>query len=340
MTHTPNDSEVSPSAALAIIQKLPVQQPQDVPVDVEPFAEIIRQRYGFLPNGTPPLDLNVAAAGQALDTGFLSGILGFRQDEDSVPALLEGPLLAWIAPLLQNAVPPLTLSDLVVEDPKDLLRALRRPFVIVKVRILQSDSQIHQAYLFKSRDVDEGTDFEWDLVVDSALTACEVTRRGWGPHKTSLLREFVQRGIPFRLLRQLPMLSAPSLPLRTGAMPRGDAGLGWRVHGFKASPEDYAAYEVQRDKWLREHSNAHAALAQGGIIWRLARHSLDVESLFNGPRGDPERQGKVVMNDIQYVEDVLSEHEEQLICGVYHVLNGHHPVEQRSARGVGGQVLG
>lgn len=319
----PSPAHPPPTAsalALAIMALLPAAQTEDSTVDVEPFPDIARQRYGFLADGTPPSDLVIEAT--KVKSGRLAGVFGFTSTEEGMPALLEGSFRAWAVSLLRNASPPPALSDLVVEDPRSLVRNLPSPIVVIKVSIQQSDSQNRPGYLFKSRNIDASEDYPWDLVVESAVTACEVLRRGWGPSKTSLLRQLVQRGVPFRLLIKSLALPSLSLLARVEAMRRLESGLSWRAHGFKATAEDYAAYEDLRDAWLEKHSNAHAALAHGGIVWRLAVHSLSAESLFNGPRAEPERQRGVLVSDIQYVEDTLTVHELELICGVYHVLNG------------------
>lgn len=163
------------------------------------------------------------------------------------------------------------------------------------------------------------SNFPWILTVSSAATAAEISRRGWGPSKQDLVLELVHRGIPFAIL--LEMQGQPSSD-RKAATKASSGGLGWRLAPFKASHFDYALYEQYCGSFLRQRRYARVGLVQGGIIWRLCIQYLDPEAILAGPVLDPGHQRVVTMQDRAYVEDVLSQGEQDLICGVYKILNG------------------
>lgn len=110
----------------------------------------------------------------------------------------------------------------------------------------------------------------------------------------------------------------PPIPQDTGV----HGGLGWRLSSFKPNSFDYLLYEHHCGSFLQGHAHARAALSSGGILWRLASQYLDLQLVLDGPVGDYTHQQEWDIDGQKYVADSLTSSEQELICGVYKVLNG------------------
>ncbi|KIP01510.1 hypothetical protein PHLGIDRAFT_55462, partial [Phlebiopsis gigantea 11061_1 CR5-6] len=60
--------------------------------------------------------------------------------------------------------------------------------------------------------------------------------------------------------------------------------------------------------------------------WRLGLQYLDCQLVLDGPMGDYASQRERNIDGHAYLEDVLTASEQDLICGVYKVLNGKSDV--------------
>jgi hypothetical protein len=104
--------------------------------------------------------------------------------------------------------------------------------------------------------------------------------------------------------------------------------LGYFRPPFKAVYADYIAYEQYCHEFMNE-ACARAALLHGGILWRLALHSLGFDSLPSALIGlswdaVPFRQ-MLTINDVTHFDDDLSEEEVDFICGTYYVYTSKFP---------------
>ncbi|KAH8096988.1 hypothetical protein BXZ70DRAFT_1009316 [Cristinia sonorae] len=123
----------------------------------------------------------------------------------------------------------------------------------------------------------------------------------------------VERGIPFLLCRRttgtdnnmFPTSPNPTLPIRSADYQPGRGG--------------YMAYEMARDDLLRS-PRGRAALRMGGIIWRLSVETISPERLLRGPSEYATTQ--IQDGDSIWVEDVITEVEMNVICGMYNPLTG------------------
>ncbi|KAG1761265.1 hypothetical protein EDD22DRAFT_737694, partial [Suillus occidentalis] len=104
--------------------------------------------------------------------------------------------------------------------------------------------------------------------------------------------------------------------------------LGYFRPPFKAVYADYIAYEQYRHEFMNE-DRARAALLRGGILWRLALHSLSFDSLPSALIGlsrDAVPFGQMLtINDVTHFDDDLSEEEVDFICGTYYVYTSKFP---------------
>ena len=72
---------------------------------------------------------------------------------------------------------------------------------------------------------------------------------------------------------------------------------------------------------LLNSPRGRAALKEGGIVWRLAMEDLQQDAIFNGPT---EMRSQVFITDgLECYDDVLTDQELEIICGVYYVGTGH-----------------
>jgi hypothetical protein len=154
----------------------------------------------------------------------------------------------------------------------------------------------------------------WHVIVTSAMTAVESLRRGWKTQR-EIVTAFIERGTAF--YTGIPSIGNSDSP------PIPKPQVCWRSSNFKATPSDYAEYEIIRDALLRE-PRGRSALMTGGIIWRLAKDVLDSDTVLSGPSCQVSqgthlefpREGMVVY------DDMFSALEHDMICGVYAIYTG------------------
>jgi hypothetical protein len=111
----------------------------------------------------------------------------------------------------------------------------------------------------------------------------------------------------------------------TSVLHRPVVGLGWQSQGYRPTTADYAAYERACTDLLKQPFGRAEPLC-GGILWRLYVDSLDMDitSVLAGPSDAAASGGCTLMpaGSPLLVDDMLSESEQDLICGVYHVSTG------------------
>ncbi|KAJ3884913.1 hypothetical protein GG344DRAFT_60009 [Lentinula edodes] len=97
--------------------------------------------------------------------------------------------------------------------------------------------------------------------------------------------------------------------------------LGLRPASFKRTLQDYCAYEILCDDFLRS-ARGHAAFLAGGIISRLAREVVDVNDVCNGPTGHALQKGEysLCVWEAAFWDDQLTNEEMDLICGSYELV--------------------
>ena len=288
---------------------------------VDPIMWVLQNRYGFTPSSSYSTDPNKTA--RRLDAKAVAIILSCSIESDPIPTEGADATLDFVGHLISGISPPLGLCDLVVDSPLQYLKTRLCP-IQVEGMIVGTDAarteegelpseQLRTVYALKPRGLPEAEDFPWLLIVESAATAAQAIRCQWGPHKVRVIEQLVERGIPFKLLRQNG--GTPAIP----RAPVGGSGLGGRSWEFKATSAEYIVYERVRDSFLVNNAHARAALSSGGIVWRLSIDCLQVQSAFRGPTTQPEHQACLKLNGTVYAYDTLSPNEEDIICGVYKV---------------------
>ena len=157
----------------------------------------------------------------------------------------------------------------------------------------------------------------WRLVVRDAATVLECYRAEVGPDRTQVAHYLLSQGIPFKTL--IPGPAPPRFP----HIPPISRGLGSRASGYVPTLLDYTLYERDRASVVKG-PYGRAALLTGGIVWRLARETLtDVTSAAAGPSDNVLEGGTAFLStDGHLWDDSLSQHELDIICGVYKVRSG------------------
>lgn len=149
-------------------------------------------------------------------------------------------------------------------------------------------------------------------------------RAGFGRTAEQILFSMLTRGMTVRLL--LPI----STPLTTsnysnsyGTLGNRAVGVGIKPHGIKLTNLDYKTYMDMRDELLAGPVG-EAALQSGGILWRLAINTRNIEDAMRGPDLDDiskdSRLGERVIRGQSYAETILTEQDKYVLVGVYRVL--------------------
>jgi hypothetical protein len=173
-------------------------------------------------------------------------------------------------------------------------------------------------YYFIQSNPPSSTDPPWDLVVEDPLTALEYYRRDFSRSVIDIAAAFLHTGTPFSTRIQSDWAQAAVIhPHRH----EKHVGLGWRQKGYAGDTADYAAYEALCTEFLRQ-PRARSACLKGGIVWRLAKHSVELGVTSTGPSDDVFDYGSCIVSDsggLDLWDNDLSEDELNLICGVYRV---------------------
>jgi hypothetical protein len=159
----------------------------------------------------------------------------------------------------------------------------------------------------------------FELMLSSAASVIEITRRQWGPDLVQIAHELLNRGIAFNTC-----IRGPSLKHVPSQIPRY-GGLGYRPANYVPDDIDYKAYEFRRNQFIRS-PRGRAAATQAGIVGRIIQEVIRVEDVCAGPSDSVFEDGICFWDgkesSVAYWDDKLTEDEIDLICGVYKVDTG------------------
>lgn len=145
----------------------------------------------------------------------------------------------------------------------------------------------------------------------------EIYRRQWGPSNEIIVRQLLERGIPFAMLWRSKHPTSTMTKLSRFLVP-------FRKHGYEFTPEDYKAYIGRRLTLFQDPAVARAALRHGGILWRLALESnVSLASMASFTVDDPVIMSQEInVQNLTLHHDVLSMDIVDTICGVYMIYTG------------------
>ena len=273
------------------------------------LPDILYERYGFV---DPGLTNNQFSSSTNWDT--VRKIFG-RKDAFVEPGL-HAPISHFMECMIsKDRNPPVELWDLSAECISRLADNANAGLQVTQV----GGSKIH--YVISATNAHDN-DTGWQLVLGDPATILECLRQSRTSIRQIALYLF-QTGRPFstRIRReQCQRPAQDAQPLMT---------LGWRLPNHRPTIYEYNYYEeIRRNFFRRPHSRA-AAIAKGGIIWRLSLEStgcLNDDIVLGGPSDEVLSHGASIGPEGLWDDDV-SEREMDLICGVYKVLTGESPRE-------------
>ncbi|KAF8832042.1 hypothetical protein HHX47_DHR1001031 [Lentinula edodes] len=322
-THSQSNVEaghdVGPASSYAYVARLhprlhPTQNSPAVPITFsETIEDIAHHRFGFLKR--PNQDRREVVVLPRLWKKVL-GLLGCGR-----PPVPDGPddhIKLQIINLVMQLLDAVDLRHAPQEYDLAIRNGLMKPQIPFEVDVLTSYHGHH--FLIQAQDA---TDNEPYLIaLRSAATVLEIARRTWGPGTVDIIRCLIEEGLPFNTL----MASYP--PRLCKVIPRHrPAVLGFRPAGFRPNLQDYRAYEVVRDEFLRS-ARGRAALLGGGIVARLARDVVNKDDVYDGPTVHALQEGEHALcvwevgRGRAFWDDQLTTEEIDLICGTYEVATG------------------
>ncbi|KAG2107316.1 hypothetical protein DEU56DRAFT_920576 [Suillus clintonianus] len=165
----------------------------------------------------------------------------------------------------------------------------------------------------------------WKLAVPDAITAVMCLRRDWGSDITKIACNLMEKGIAIKTLQPIsvpPHARRPLTELHTYSLGHVFPPEDRRLAHLRPVFADYIVYEQHRHEFLNQ-PRARAALLHGGLIWRLALHSLGFDvlpSVLDGISREAVPFGLMLdINGQTYFDDELSEEEIDFMCGTYYL---------------------
>jgi len=273
------------------------------------MATILREVYGFAFN--PSVSTSSKPGGIGADD-FASKkrmqvSVGIDRDEqDFFASPLAQPALEFLNLFKESESAPV-MSDLSQRNPMSLEKSPMLRFLIRPVKGL---------YMF---DFGDRATRPWMLAVEKAAVAMYIVRMDPAWTDYEIARSLVHRGIAFYTMRALPCIHSTPIPHTEPTT--------IRPPGYQFTVDDYRAYSRRREALLLGTPRGRAALLKGGIIWRLAVETLNLEKSLDGPSTEVvvHRRGKIYPTNnptLDFCDDDLSTDELDDICGINYVLTG------------------
>ena len=199
----------------------------------------------------------------------------------------------------------------------DILSGNRQP--LNRETIVKCFQKLNGVFLIDGSFVVDGKMTDWQIALTTSSNALYTLRYilqcSEPPSLAALARHLVEEGIPFyTLLRLNPLPSSIHLNAFKTRIPRRGAN-------YRFTLADFSSYVAER-KQLLATPRARAALLQGGIVGRLAKEHLEVDSVTFGPSSSVtvHRLGYSAEDEdtgVTYWDDGLSDDELAVICGLY-----------------------
>jgi hypothetical protein len=120
-----------------------------------------------------------------------------------------------------------------------------------------------EAYRLIEDEKESGIEDSCWLVVESALTIAYIWRLGCHGGVVEVVHRLLRDGIPFYWLYPR---SATYYIERPPNRDSWHTGLEWQPHGWRASPEEYLAYEQYQDTYVAWNGYCISALVRGSLL--------------------------------------------------------------------------
>ncbi|KAJ7719889.1 hypothetical protein DFH07DRAFT_859060 [Mycena maculata] len=309
----------------------------------------LEKRFGFLMVQSPDTFVALHPPTKHLDTKHLANVLGMTDIDNQLASQkgLSNILGIFFGQCLQaRSVNDIDKRLLDFHQPSLVIRQ-RSPFEISResLKSMRKPSEHCVYYVLRKSGSGIGSEV---LLFPRATDLVEVLRQEWGPDIKDVVRHLLARGIPFWLAYMSAEImpaskTPPSLILRPeGFKADITSGLGFRPHGYKFDEHDYQAYTTQCNLQFLHTPRARIALQYGGIIARRARSEVPDDDFFRGFDDQIYDVGDCLWDETSqhsYWYERLSDHEVDLVCGVYHVGTGQNQIAGKGKGKQGPEVL-
>jgi hypothetical protein len=287
---------------------------------IEGIVPVLHYHFGYRPNG--PLSVPLHGSIQfnewieKTQWNHLRKLIGDSATEIGSITELQRKRITYFIVFLVN----LKESDLgtIPPDLWDLGPQPSLPLAHAQIRV--SYAELSEQRFFIVESCQSASLVVWTLAVPDALTAVMCLRRDWGSNSDvrQVALALLKRGMAFKTLQKMavsPSFRRPLTELRTYS-------LGHCPSPFQAVYTDYAVYEQLRHEFMNQ-PRARAAFLHGGLVWRLALHSLGLDhlaSVLDGISSEAAAFGLLLCRNGQtYFDDTLSEEEIDFVCGTYYI---------------------
>jgi hypothetical protein len=266
--------------------------------------------YGFV----PPLPIQATDSVPIVQKDWEDCLksVGLRTDTRRPPPGLTGPIVDFVR-RLQGGSPR--------DFEWDLLPGNRQPLnreTIVKCFLKLNE----ELFLVDGSFLADGNFTDWKIALTKSANALYTLRyilqSSEHPSSAALARHLAEEGIPFYTLSRLPPFpSSIRLDAVKTRIPRRGANYHFTL-------TDFHSYVAERKRLLAT-PRARAAILRGGIVGRLAKEHLEVDSVTFGPSSSVTAHGlgySVEADGATYWDDGLSRDELAVICGFYCCFTG------------------
>ena len=278
--------------------------PLDVSFDI---VEYLSEYYGFV----PPLEYSKSK--EVDEEGWVNCMksIGVMTGTKLLSLHnLHDPIICFINALQSPQGPSSQLFDVA---PKNRV-SINTPELFQKIRLVQG-LFIVQPFAFKADRM------PWSVALTNIPDALYVFRllKKHDHSPISLSYRLLIDGVTFRTVQPLGSISS-TYSLRDVTML-----IPIRLYNYRFGPTDYEVYESQRAALLSS-PRGRAALLCGGIVARLAKEHLSLDSACFGPSSFVTRHGVgfCVVDDAgtKFWDDELTNDEQDIICGVHRCYTG------------------
>ena len=176
-------------------------------------------------------------------------------------------------------------------------------------------------YILQKECLKNGIESPYSIVLTNPRDAVFVYRLlGVSDFTMISLCEFLlEHGIAFRTLQHLPKIYS------SRTLNNDQTLLPMRLSDYQFGSDDYQAYVRHRAQFLTS-PRGRAALLRGGIVARIAREHIAIDSALLGPSSavTTHRLGMHVTDNrgLEFWDDDLTENEIGIICGAYRCFTG------------------
>ena len=245
------------------------------------MATILREVYSFAftPSLSTPNKLGVIAADDFSSKKRMQVSVGIDRDESEFFASPLAQLALEFLNLFKESEVAPTMFDLSHQNPMGLEKSPMLRYLVRPIKGL---------YIF---DFSERAMRPWLLAVEKAAVALYIMRMNPALTDYEIARTLMHRGIAFHTIRALPCIPPTPIPHTEPTT--------IRPPGYRFTVDDYRAYSRRREALLLGTPRGRAALLKGGIVWRLAVETLNLEKCLEGPSVEVvvHRRGKIYPTD-------------------------------------------